>query len=144
VVSSIIGSPSEKRTCISVKGFERKVLKSKLEKVMDKLDVIKNELIINKQELSIYSNTVELTKEQIIVFERVKDKFYELRDQIKNLEDERKALTNYLRTHGEGEVSIMKKAYPNTFLQIKKIIKEINNMVISTSFYIQDGELKQL
>ena len=51
---------------------------------------------------------------------------------------------NYLRTHGEGEVSILKRAYPRTTLELGKIVKELKKEVICTTFYIQDNELKQI
>jgi uncharacterized protein len=144
VVSSIIGSASEKRTSINVKGFDRKALRDRLEKVITKVEEAKSDLVKAKQEVSIYSNTLELTREQHSIFEDIKDRFFEIRDTLKEYEDEKKTLINYLRTHGEGEISILKKAYPGTVLEIKKIIKEINKVIISTGFYIQDGVIKEV
>lgn len=144
VVSSIIGTPSEKRTCISVKGFSREVLKRQLEKVVNGLEAVKNDLIKLKQEMSIYTHTQGLNPSQKMAFERLKDNYFETRNHIRRLEDERKALTGYLRTHGEGEVAIMKKVYPNTMLEIKNITKEINKVILSTSFYYKDGEINEL
>ncbi|MDP4091898.1 MAG: FapA family protein [Bacillota bacterium] len=144
VVSSIIGSPGEKKTFISVKGFDRKTMKEKLEKLINSIEDLKTNLTRCKQELSIYSYTTGITKEQSVKFEILKDKFFDLKDSLKKMEDEKKALSGYLRTHGEGEIAILKKAYPATILEIKRIIKELDKIVINTSFYVQDGEIREL
>ncbi len=144
VISSIIGTPGEKKTVISVKGFNRKYMKQNLEELMNSIENLKNNLTKCKQEMSIYTFTSKLTPEQSIRFDHLKDKFFELKDQLKESEDQKKTLANYLRTHGEGEIVVLKKAYPATVLEIKKLIQEIDKIVISTSFYYQDGEIKQL
>jgi hypothetical protein len=59
------------------------------------------------------------------------------------LEDERKALAGYLRALGEGEVSVLKRIYPNTLIQIKGKGKEFNREQLGARFYIQDGILKE-
>lgn len=144
VVSSIIGSASEKRTYITVSGFERKNLKDTLEKLILQIEELKNKIARAKQEVSIYTNTADLTREQRVAFERIKDKYFELRDELKHLEDERKAYVNYLKAKGEGEISILKRAYPNSVLEIKRIVKEVDKMRLAASFYIQDGEIKEI
>ncbi len=145
VVSSIIGSASEKRTVVSVKGFDRNSLKDRLEKITVRIEDFKSDIARIKQEISIYSSaTAQLTREQMIIYENIKNRFFDLKNDLKLFEDERKCLINYLRTHGEGEICILKKAYPNTLVEIKKVYKEISKVTLSTSFYIQDGELKEL
>lgn len=144
VVSSIIGSPSEKRTYINIKGFNRAELKDRLEKVILEIENLKTLVARAKQEVSIYSNISQTTKDQKDAYEVIKDKFFSLRDRLKQCEDEKKLLINYLRTHGEGEVAILKKAYPSTVLELKKMTKELHKEVLCTTFYIQDMEIKQL
>lgn len=144
VVASTIGSSGEKRTYICVSGFDRNMLKSNLEKLAVDIERAKSELARAKQEISVYSSISALTREQAAVYERIKDRFFEVKDRLKRLEEERRALTGYLRVHGEGEVSVLKRIHPNSVLEIKKIIKEIYKPVMSTCFYVQDGELKEL
>jgi len=144
VVASTIGSMSEKRTCISVSGFDRRLLKRSLEQVATDVERLKADLVKAKLEVAVYGNVKGLTREQNIAFEKIKDQYFSIRDNLKNSEEVRKVLTGYLRTHGEGEVSILKKAYPNTRLEIKKIIREITEPVMSMSFYVQDGEIKEI
>ena len=144
VVSSIFGSASEKRTMVSVSGFDRKDLRDKLEKTITKLEVLKNDLTKSKQEVAIYTNTSDLTREQMNTYERVKERYFDLRNTIKLYEEDKKNLVNYLRTHGEGEICVLKKAYPNTLMEIKKRVKEINQITMNASYYVQDGEIKEL
>lgn len=143
VTASIIGSSSEKRTIIKVNGFDRKALKESVEKLIVEIECYKEELAKAKQEVSVYSSTSGLSKDQIIAYEIIKNRYFEIRDRLKILEDERKALTGYLKTAGEGEISVLKRVYPNTLIEIKGKGKEVNKEQLGTRFYIQDGVLKE-
>ena len=144
VVASTIGSSSEKRTSIVVTGFNRKLLKSYLDEATTDIEQLKGEMAKAKFEMAAYSNTQDLSREQRAVYEKIMDHFFKIRDLLKRREDERKSISSYLKTHGEGEIAVLKKVYPNTQLEIKKIIKEITSPVMSTSFFVQDGEMKEL
>lgn len=143
VIASIIGSSSEKRTIITVKGFDRNVLKENVEKITIAIESLKAELVKAKQEVSVYSNITGLLREQVVAYERIKARYFEIMDGLRKLEEERKALTGYLRTAGEGEVSVLKRIYPNTLLEIKGKGKEVNREQLGTRFYIQDGIFKE-
>lgn len=144
VVASIIGSSSEKRTYVSVKGFNRQAMKDKLEKLVRDSEVVKSNLNRVKQEMANYSGTQRLDPKQSERYEQVKELFIKLRDQLKEMEEERRSLISYLRTRGEGEVSILKRAYPGTVLELKRNIKEVSKMVLTTTYYINDREIKTL
>lgn len=144
VVASTIGSASEKRTYITVAGFDRNTMKSDFDKINADIEALRAELARAKQEVAVYSGTSGLTREQFNTYERIRDRFFEIKDLLKQKEDEKKTLTGYLKTHGEGEVSILKRIYPNSMLEIKGIIREIYKPVVSTSFYVQDGQMREL
>jgi len=144
VVASIIGSASEKKTNISVKGFDRKVLRQRLENTMGSIDIIRRKLAICKNEIAMYTNISKMSIERQAIYEELKNRFSSFRSELKALDDEKKILINYLRTHGEGEVVILKKVYPGTLIEIKKIVKDITSTVQCTSFYVQDGEMKEI
>ncbi len=144
VAASIIGSSSEKRTTVVVNGFNRKVLKGNLIKLTELIESTKADLVKAKQEVAVYTNTSGLSREQMMTFERIKENYFEIRDQLKLLEEERKTLTGYLKTAGEGEISVWKKIYPNTMLEIKGTIKEISRPLLGTKFYAQDGQVKEM
>lgn len=142
VVSPIIGSPSEKRTLISVKGFDRNRLKERLEELINEIEAIKNELAKTKQEIAGYVGIAQLTSEQLSKFTNVQQKFFKIKDELKSCEDERKSIADALRTKGEGEISILKKAYPGVMLEIKNVVRELESPIINTTFFVQDGEVK--
>lgn len=144
VVASTIGSTSEKRTVITVSGFDRRLLKLSLDNAVTAIETLKAKLAKAKMEVSVYSNASGLSKEQKVVYEKIRDEYFEIKDKVKQLEEERKALSGYLRAHGEGEISILKKVYPNTSLEIKKIIKEVTVPIVCISYYVQDGQIKEL
>lgn len=144
VAAAIIGSSSEKRTTVIVSGFNRKLLKSNADTLTDKIEAIKVELAKARQEVCVYTNTSGLTREQVMMFEKIKGNYFEIREKLKQLEEERKALIGYLKAAGEGEISVLKRIYPNTMLEIKGSIKEINKALLGTRFYAQDGQIKEM
>lgn len=146
VVSSTIGSAAEKKTVISVAGFNRAALKDRLDRTVNELNVLKDQLYKVKQEVSIYASipTISLSRKQLDEYTDLKEKYSQMKDDMVNLENEKKALVSYLRAHGEGEIAILKKAYPNTVMGIKNMFKELDKIVLSTTFYYADGEIKQL
>ena len=144
VVSSTIGSVGEKRTNIIVSGFNRNSMKKSLDNITCEIEKLRGALEKAKLEVSAYSNSDGFTREQMKIYDEIKNRYYNIRDNLKKLEEERKALTGYLRTHGEGEVSILKKGYPNTHMEIKGKVREIIVPILSSSFFVQDGELKEI
>lgn len=144
VVASIIGSPSEKRTHIAVKGFNRQDMKHRLDELTESAANAKNNLNRVKQELATYPSVRDLDESQKIKYEKTQEIFSRLKADMKSLDDERKSVANYLRTRGEGEVSVLKRAYPGTVIELRRNIKELSSTVLSTTFYLQDSEIKSI
>lgn len=144
VVSSIIGSQSEKKTLISVKGFNRNAIKARLEELISEIESLKNEMIKLKQEISTFASITQITESQKHKYTSLQNEFFKIKDKIRDLENDKKSMANALRTRGEGEITITKKVYPGVVLEIKNIIKEIENVMSNSSFFIQDGEIKQI
>ncbi len=144
VVSSFVGAVSEKRTIINVSGFSREMLKRSYEKLCAEVEARKAEMNKAKLEIAVYTGISDLSKEQLLTFEKIKDRYFEIKDKVKQLEDERKNHLNYLKTLGEGEITILKKVYPNTQIEIKGHMKEINAEKLSTRYFVQDGVIKEL
>ncbi|NTV89082.1 MAG: DUF342 domain-containing protein [Clostridiales bacterium] len=144
VVSSFIGAASEKRTLINVAGFSRESLKRYYEKLCVEVEAQKAEMAKAKQEVGVYTGISDLTREQMATYEKIKDSYFEIKDKVKQLEEERKNQLNYLKTLGEGEITVLKKVFPNTQIEIKGHMKEINEGKFSTRFYVQDGVIKEL
>lgn len=144
VLSPVLGSPSEKRTVISVKGFNRNTLKERLEEVMKNIETLKNELVKVKAEVNAYFENEQNGKVGSLKAEDIRQRFNRIKNELTELEEEKKAISDTLRTRGEGEISILKKAYPGVVIGIKNIIKEIDRPIINTTFYIQDGYIKEV
>ena len=142
VVASMIGSAGERRTYIVVKGFSRNNLRLALENIISETGKLRREMEQAKHDFSAYAGSAALSREQMKAYEEVRDKYFKIGSRIKELGEERKAMAGYLRSHGEGEVSVLKKGFPNTRLEIKGIVKEISEPVLRTVFFVQDGEMK--
>jgi uncharacterized protein (DUF342 family) len=84
------------------------------------------------------------TSDQAAIYGVLNERFLKVKNEIKLLEGEKKTLLNYLRTHGEGEVAVLKKVYPGTMIEIKRIIKEISSTALSTRFYVQEGQMREI
>lgn len=143
-MASIIGSPGEKRTYISVDSFDRRSMKQTYDDITAESEDLKIRLAKAKAEVSVYGSEKGLSKQQIMAYENIRENYFSIRERLKQVEEERKALSGYLRTRGEGEIAILKKVYPNTQLTIKKMIKEITKPVMSTSYCLLDGEIKEI
>lgn len=141
VIAGVIGNKSEKKTYISVSGFDREAIKNEIGQLLKKYkaaltEVEKAKKQIENFELSIpgaeYVNNREY-KEYI-------KKYEEILEEIKGLDEYRKRLQHILETKGEGEIEILKAAYPETYIQIKNMHKKIDS-IVNGSFYIVDKEL---
>lgn len=142
VVTGAIGNSSERKTIINVKGFDRKKIKKELDELLIKYKSCLLELEKNKKEMEVFENTVETFDELIKSHEY---KYYnniheKLTGEISELEQKRKYLSDCLHSKGEGEISILKNAHPQTFLEIKNLQKIITKKTSGT-FYAQDNTL---
>ena len=145
VVSSIIGSAGEKKTHICIKGFDRMFYRDKLEWVVNETEEVKKEL--NKAKISL-ANMVgasgKISSESWKNYEIVSANYADLRDKLKELDREKLNLVNYLRTHGEGEVTVLKRAFPGTIIEMRNNVKEITKPVIRTTFYLENGDIRSI
>lgn len=142
VLVSTIGNQMEKKTIINVKGFNRNEIKAKLDEILIRYKYCLNEIEKNSREMKIFEEQMSQNQnlkdhqkyEHILT---ISDKFLE---ELSKLEAERKSLMECLESKGEGEISIMQRAYPQTFIEIKNIQKRIESMTIGT-FYTKDNKL---
>lgn len=144
VVSAVMGSPSEKRTLVSVSGFDRNIFKNILDELNDKIEELKSEVAKYKQQLSIFSNMFDVGQLRREQFDSINEKYGAIKTSLSEAEESRKNMVNYLKAKGEGEISILKKAFPNTMLEIKKIQKEIQKPVLRVSYYYHEGAIKEI
>ncbi|WP_099188919.1 DUF342 domain-containing protein [Tepidibacter mesophilus] len=142
IVTGAIGNTSERKTIINVKGFDRKKIKHELDELLIKYKNCLLEVEKNKKEMKVFEGRVENFAELIKIkeYEYYYNIHEKLMEELSDLEQRRKYLSDYLHSKGEGEVSILKNAYPQTFLEIKNLQKIITKKTSGT-FYAQDNTL---
>lgn len=144
VSSPIIGSEIEKKTQIEVTGFSRSAMVEHFDGLIKLLGELKGEQQQLKLRLAELEKGRQLNQYQKKQHTDLLERLLEVRDSIKNLEEERKSVTGYLRARGDGEITVTKKIFPNCTLIIKRNIIEISQLTPATIYYVQDSEIKQV
>ncbi|MCX7709950.1 MAG: FapA family protein [Clostridia bacterium] len=142
VSAANIGSEFEKRTEVEITGFNRNTLKDNLDSVFHTISELKKEQQRIKQSIAQFEGTAQLMPMQRKELDDGLERMGSIKLEIKELEEQRKNIANYLKARGDGEIAIYKKIYPNSVLIINKTRLEITVVTPSGSYYIQDGELK--
>lgn len=144
VSSAIIGNKAESRTIIKVRGFNRSELKSELDMTLSSLQELKESVARINQKLQNYSSSGHLNKDQIIVYENLKNKYAQSKKLIKDFEYKSKAINEYLNTPGEGSVIIRTRIFPKVRLEIKNQSEEFLNPESLITYYYKDNEIKTM
>lgn len=142
VVVNEVGNRSETPTNINVQGFNRKELKERLDIINQSIQEINDKLIEFKHKIAVYPAIETLSEQQQFEYKKITKEFREIKETLKELQAERKKLVSYLRTKGEGEISITGKIHGNTSLTIKNFTKRIINDIRGPiTYYVMDNEL---
>jgi uncharacterized protein (DUF342 family) len=144
VTVPILGSEIERRTQVEVTGFDRSELNTQFEKIQQKIEELKKEQQILQRTVERLNGLKPLTPSQYEEYESALEKIFNLRETIKALEEERKNISGYLKTRGEGEISITKRVYPNCVLILRRNIIEIKSPQLATTYYVYQGDIKQV
>ncbi|MDB5052437.1 MAG: hypothetical protein JWM44_487 [Bacilli bacterium] len=145
VVTAFIGNEAERATSINIEGFDR----TKVKKEFDELDDKFRQLVIVRdrlqRELEEYEASFERivearTRNEAAEYEAIRSKYEQIRRVVFSIEERRNTLITFLKTKGEGEVSIMRKAFPKTFLIIKELQKDIEQTTTGV-FFAKDNTL---
>ncbi|EOD00829.1 FapA family protein [Caldisalinibacter kiritimatiensis] len=142
LVTPTVGNIAEKKTVLNVTGFNREAISKELNEILLEYKELLVQLEKNNRTLSIYENSL-LNPDDVKEMDEYKyylDSNEKLLNKISELEERRKILMEYLKSKGEGEVSILKKAYPKTFIQIKNVQKIIKNITNGT-FFIENNTI---
>ena len=141
VVSGVIGNKSEKKTIINVQGFDRNAIRKEFEMLLEKYKQLLEEANAVKRQIEVFEyNLSGAEYSSMDEYNKYLVKYEEIIYEIKILDAARKSLQITLQTKGEGEIGIFEAAYPETFLEIKKMQKKISS-VVSGSFYAENREL---
>lgn len=144
VSAPIIGSDIEKKTVIEVTGFNRSEMLHRLDVIFRNISELRSEQQKKKMVVSSMDGTKQLDNFKRKEYNDANERLFAIRDEIKKLEEDRKSIAGYLKTHGEGEITAAKRIYPNCTLILNRIVMDINNIMNAPTFYIQEGAIKQL
>lgn len=141
VITGIIGNKSEKKTYINVTGFDREAIKGEFEHLLEKYKTLLIEVnAVKKQIDSFERSSVDADYLNSTEYNQYLRKYGDIVDEIKLLDEYRKRLQQTLETKGEGAIDVSKAAYPETYIEIKKMQKKIDS-IVSGSFYASDNEI---
>lgn len=130
----ICGSEIERKTVLEVTGFNRQAL-------VRRLDELFHETATRKMEMQrLKSSHPRDASSQA----RLSDKLAVLRDELKALEEERKQIASYLQKKGDGEISVSRRIYPNSYIILGGMYAQVDPQVTAQTFYLKDGEIKML
>lgn len=144
IAAPVIGSEIEKKTVVEVTGFHRTSMLESLDAVLHKISELKGEQQKLKQALAALDGSTQMSANQRKEYSDNNERLFEVREQIKELEEERKNIAGYLRARGEGEITVAKRIFPNCTLIVKAHVVEVTSPVLAITYYVQDHELKQL
>lgn len=141
VIAAYIGNENERPTPINVQGFDRADIHKQLNELLEEYKGSLSEIEGIKRELEVYESVrnklSEADLEEYFFYVKKHD---EMLDKLYELETRRKSLMALLETRGEGEVSIVQRAFPQTLLRIKNSQKRIDKITAGT-FYVRDHQL---
>ncbi len=141
VVAGTIGNKSEKKTIVNVMGFNRADIKKQFETLLLRYKELLQEASKTKRYMEVFEQSLAGAEySNMEEYNELFRKYEKILEEVQEMESERKKLQKILETKGDGEVGILKAAYPETYLEIKAMSRKIDKMV-SGSFYFEDSQL---
>lgn len=142
IVAGVVGNKYEKKTEINVNGFDRLTMKKEFQELLQNYKKLLKYAEDLKTEIDIYSFkfSINESREYIHDYNLQLKKYEEIMDEIAELDRKRLILQQTLQSKGEGQISVLRGAFPETQIQIKAIRKRINHLVSGT-FFAQGKEL---
>ncbi len=141
--SPIIGSEAERKTTVEVTCFNRAATIESLNGIFHRISELKNEQQKMKVLVASAGSADTLDQYRKKEYNNAVERLYTIKEDIKQLEDERKNISEYLKAHGDGEISSMK-IYPKSTLILGSHTIEATSLLLASTYYCQDGEVKQL
>ncbi len=143
VLSPVIGSEMEKKTTVIVKGFSREKYKEYLDQALQQITELKSEQQKSKQLMTSLESQGQLNPIQRKEHSEAYDKIVMIKQKIKDIDENRRDILGYLKAKGDGEVCVTKKLFPNCTLIIKGNKIDLTAVQLASTYYLQDGEIKQ-
>ena len=127
---------------INVKGFDRAEIKKQFEALLLKYKELLMEASKTKRYMEVFEQSLAGAEySNMEEYNELHKNYEKVLEEVAAMEEERKKLQKILETKGDGEVGILKTAFPETYLEIKDKQVKIDKTV-SGSFYVEGQELQ--
>lgn len=133
ISSAVIGNRMERKTWIYIEGFNRRMLEDEL---LEQLTEYKKELAAYetlKSRVEAFENS-PLKKDEIVHLRNLERELENKFSYISKVDERCKYVANLLEVKGEGELDIKRTAYPETYIEIKRVKKKITSKVSGKLF----------
>lgn len=135
VKAAIVGNRLERKTIIQVAGFDRKKVEKDLKETLleYKANILKMEQL--KQKIELFDSIEgETNVHQKFQYEQLKKNYDQIMVTIFQHDEKRRYLMDMLEIKGDGEVTIGQMAFPDTYLEIKSLQRNIKESIKGTFF----------
>jgi uncharacterized protein (DUF342 family) len=126
----------ERKTTIEIIGFNRQSFIDRLDELFHYIGEKKVEQQKLKQQGSVPGSGSASAG--------ISERLFLLKSEIRELEEERKNIAGYLKAHGDGEITVTRRIYPNCSLILRGMTAEIPSGTMAAAFCLKDGEIKLL
>lgn len=135
-----LGSKAGVPTRIVITGFDREQLKKEYDRMGETIDRLKEKSEVLKTHIAKFKGN-DLSNEEQFKLEVFENEYFEAKNNISKLMDQRKKYTSHLKAKGEGEVKVKKITYPNVAIKMQdEVIYIREQKSLQTSFYL-DGDI---
>ncbi|MGX8796004.1 DUF342 domain-containing protein [Fusibacter sp. JL298sf-3] len=141
IISGTIGNVQERETKVHVEGFERGQIMAEHEAIKLKLNDIISAANRLKRKLEIFEQNADALDERAQnTYKALTLQYETLLDEIGGYYRKLKTHEDILRTRGDGEVKVHQKVYPKTLMELKKIQRQITQLM-KCSFYVKGNNI---
>jgi uncharacterized protein len=139
VIAGTVGNQFERKTIIHVEGINRAKIKNEIEEIVKNYEeqIVMVEKI-KSQIASMDHHIGQMNDQQLEQMKDLKDIFDQYLLAIAILDERKKSLENLLETKGDGQVSIVQVAFPETSVQIKHLKTRLDSSVKGTFYSLQN------
>ncbi|MGD7008575.1 DUF342 domain-containing protein [Metabacillus sp. 84] len=142
VFANEIGNKIELKTIIQVEGFDRIRLQEDYVALLTEYKQSVQMIEEIQRHIDVYESfSLNLNDRQQAHLQNLKKAYDEKLKEISTHDQHRETLMKMLKIKGDGEISICRSAYPETYIEIKNMKKKVESLTRGT-FYVTGRELK--
>ncbi len=135
------GSRIEKRTLLTITGFDRSEMEKTINQMLTSLNELKKAIADKKNTVKYYEELQTMDKSTVRKYSAALEDLFELRSKMSNVEESLRDIKKNLKTRGEGEIIISKRIYPNCRISLKSRSREITKEQLATRFVLIDQDI---